>query len=148
DHELPYGDWLTMVFEAFGVPLVVKKGEEPKKYDFFQDTFLTMCKSTRENGVWWIGSGENRRRDNEVEAPKKRQKRKKKEIRSNLIGKSSLMRLPLRGNPDREISFMMPRIRNKVHRRFKKRFQRTTPQSSRQAEGTRHSQSRPSVPTA
>ncbi|GAB2301884.1 hypothetical protein Dimus_035908, partial [Dionaea muscipula] len=28
DHELPYGDWLTMVFEAFGVPLVNKKGEE------------------------------------------------------------------------------------------------------------------------
>ncbi|GAB2296398.1 hypothetical protein Dimus_030518, partial [Dionaea muscipula] len=32
-------------------------------------TFLTMCKQTRENGVWWIGSGENRRRDDEVEAP-------------------------------------------------------------------------------
>ncbi|GAB2297400.1 hypothetical protein Dimus_031505 [Dionaea muscipula] len=31
DHELPYGDWLTMVFEEFGVPLVDKKGEEPKK---------------------------------------------------------------------------------------------------------------------
>ncbi|GAB2279131.1 hypothetical protein Dimus_013786 [Dionaea muscipula] len=43
DHELPYGDWLTLVFEAFGVPLVIKKGEEPKKYDFFEDTFLTMC---------------------------------------------------------------------------------------------------------
>ncbi|GAB2268155.1 hypothetical protein Dimus_003134 [Dionaea muscipula] len=42
DHELPYGDWLTLVFEAFGVPLVIKKGEEPKKYDFFEDTFLTM----------------------------------------------------------------------------------------------------------
>ncbi|GAB2285888.1 hypothetical protein Dimus_020322 [Dionaea muscipula] len=25
DHELPYGDWLTMVFEAFGVPLVDKR---------------------------------------------------------------------------------------------------------------------------
>ncbi|GAB2267909.1 hypothetical protein Dimus_002883 [Dionaea muscipula] len=25
DHELPYGDWLTLVFEAFGVPLVIKK---------------------------------------------------------------------------------------------------------------------------
>ncbi|GAB2278667.1 hypothetical protein Dimus_013343 [Dionaea muscipula] len=69
DHELPYGDWLTLVFEAFGVPLVIKKGEEPKRYDFFEDTFLTMCKLTRENGVWWIGSGENRRRDEEVEAP-------------------------------------------------------------------------------
>ncbi|GAB2301367.1 hypothetical protein Dimus_035395 [Dionaea muscipula] len=42
DHELPYGDWLTMVFEAFGVPLVNKKGEEPKRYDYFEETFLTM----------------------------------------------------------------------------------------------------------
>ncbi|GAB2286127.1 hypothetical protein Dimus_020551 [Dionaea muscipula] len=42
DHELPYGDWLTMVFEAFGVPLVDKKGEEPKRYDYFEETFLTM----------------------------------------------------------------------------------------------------------
>ncbi|GAB2292925.1 hypothetical protein Dimus_027152, partial [Dionaea muscipula] len=31
---------------TFGVPLVNKKGEEPKKYDFFEDTFLTMCKPT------------------------------------------------------------------------------------------------------
>ncbi|GAB2278805.1 hypothetical protein Dimus_013479 [Dionaea muscipula] len=69
DHELPYEDWLTMVFEEFGVPLVDKKGEEPKKYDFFEETFLTMCKLTRENGVWWIGSGENRRRDDVMEAP-------------------------------------------------------------------------------
>ncbi|GAB2294799.1 hypothetical protein Dimus_028992 [Dionaea muscipula] len=69
DHELPYGDWLTMVFEAFGVPLVDKKGEEPKRYDFFEDTFLTMCKLTRENGIWWIGSGENGRRDDDMDNP-------------------------------------------------------------------------------
>ncbi|GAB2281502.1 hypothetical protein Dimus_016087 [Dionaea muscipula] len=69
DHELPYGDWLTMVFEAFGVPLVDKKGEEPKRYDFFEETFLTMCKLTRENGIWWLGSGENRRRDDDEAAP-------------------------------------------------------------------------------
>ncbi|GAB2302804.1 hypothetical protein Dimus_036798, partial [Dionaea muscipula] len=50
DHESPYGDWLTLVFEAFEVPLVIKKGEEPKKYDFFQDTFLTMC--NRLSGKW------------------------------------------------------------------------------------------------
>ncbi|GAB2290245.1 hypothetical protein Dimus_024527 [Dionaea muscipula] len=67
DHELPYGDWLTMVFEAFGVPLVDKKGEEPKRYDYFEETFLTMCKLTRENGVWSIGRGENRRRDDAVD---------------------------------------------------------------------------------
>ncbi|GAB2290652.1 hypothetical protein Dimus_024929, partial [Dionaea muscipula] len=51
------------------VPLVIKKGEEPKKYDFFEDTFLTMCKLTRENGIWWIGSGENRRRDDDEATP-------------------------------------------------------------------------------
>ncbi|GAB2281411.1 hypothetical protein Dimus_016005 [Dionaea muscipula] len=45
DHELPYGDWLTMVFEEFGVPLVDKKGEEPKS------------------------TGEHRRRDDEIKAP-------------------------------------------------------------------------------
>ncbi|GAB2294793.1 hypothetical protein Dimus_028986, partial [Dionaea muscipula] len=60
-----YGDWLTLVFEAFGVPLVIKKGEEPKKYDFFEDTFLTMCRPTGEDGIWWIGSGENRRRNDD-----------------------------------------------------------------------------------
>ncbi|GAB2284199.1 hypothetical protein Dimus_018664 [Dionaea muscipula] len=68
DHELSYGDWMTMVFEAFGVPLVNKKAEEPKRYDYFEETFLTMCKLRREDGVWWIGSGENRRRDDDVDA--------------------------------------------------------------------------------
>ncbi|GAB2292831.1 hypothetical protein Dimus_027064 [Dionaea muscipula] len=68
DHELSYGDWLTMVFEEFGVPLVDKKGEEPKRYDYFEETFLTMCKLKRENGIWWIGTGENRRRDDDNEA--------------------------------------------------------------------------------
>ncbi|GAB2296082.1 hypothetical protein Dimus_030219, partial [Dionaea muscipula] len=68
DHELPYGDWLTMVFEEFGVPLVDKKGEEPKRYDYFEETFLTMCKLKRENGVWSVGTRENKRRDVEVDA--------------------------------------------------------------------------------
>ncbi|GAB2265714.1 hypothetical protein Dimus_000752 [Dionaea muscipula] len=30
DHESPYGDWLTLVFEAFGVPLVVKREKNQK----------------------------------------------------------------------------------------------------------------------
>ncbi|GAB2297928.1 hypothetical protein Dimus_032013, partial [Dionaea muscipula] len=69
DHELPYGDWLTMVFEAFGAPLVDKQGEEPKRYDYFEEEFLSMCQLKRENRVWWLGSGENKRRDDEGVAP-------------------------------------------------------------------------------
>ncbi|GAB2268128.1 hypothetical protein Dimus_003107, partial [Dionaea muscipula] len=65
--------------EAFGVPLVIKKGEEPKKYDFFEDTFLTMCKLTRENGVWWIGSGENRRRDDAPEEEEEEEEERNKD---------------------------------------------------------------------
>ncbi|GAB2273139.1 hypothetical protein Dimus_007944 [Dionaea muscipula] len=55
--------------QEFGVPLVDKKGEEPKRIDYFEETFLTMCQVTRENGAWWLGSGENRRRDDEIEVP-------------------------------------------------------------------------------
>ncbi|GAB2289866.1 hypothetical protein Dimus_024169 [Dionaea muscipula] len=80
DHESPYGDWLTLVFEAFGVPLVIKKGEEPKKYDFFQDTFLTMCKPISEDGIWWIGSGENEEGMMMRQLQRKRRKVKMKEI--------------------------------------------------------------------
>ncbi|GAB2270961.1 hypothetical protein Dimus_005819, partial [Dionaea muscipula] len=67
DHELPYGDWMTMIFKTFGVPLVDKQGEEPKRYDYFEETFLSMCQLKRENGVWWLGSGKNRRRDDDVQ---------------------------------------------------------------------------------
>ncbi|GAB2281444.1 hypothetical protein Dimus_016032, partial [Dionaea muscipula] len=56
DHELPYGDWITMIFEAFGIPLVDKQREKPKRYDNFKETFLFMCQLKRENEVWWLGS--------------------------------------------------------------------------------------------
>ncbi|GAB2281160.1 hypothetical protein Dimus_015764 [Dionaea muscipula] len=91
DHELPYGDWLTMVFEAFNVPLVDKQGEEPKRYDFFEETFLTMCQLKRENGVWWLGIGEHRRRDDEIDAPTEHNRMRKLQMRNvikSLIGKS------------------------------------------------------------
>ncbi|GAB2299020.1 hypothetical protein Dimus_033095 [Dionaea muscipula] len=69
DQELPYGDWMTMIFEAFGVPLVIKKGEEPKKYDFFEDTFLTMCKLTEREWNMVDRKWRERRRDNDGDAP-------------------------------------------------------------------------------
>ncbi|GAB2279415.1 hypothetical protein Dimus_014057 [Dionaea muscipula] len=56
-----------------GIPgnngILDKKGEEPKRTDYFEETFLTMCKLRREDGVWWIESGENRRRDDVVDTP-------------------------------------------------------------------------------
>ncbi|GAB2273610.1 hypothetical protein Dimus_008397, partial [Dionaea muscipula] len=59
---------LTRVFDAFEVPLDDKEGEEPVKIDFYEETFLNMCQLKREKGVWWLGFGSNRRRDNKEEA--------------------------------------------------------------------------------
>ncbi|GAB2266079.1 hypothetical protein Dimus_001107 [Dionaea muscipula] len=58
NHELPYGELLTRIFEAFHVPLNYKKGEDPKRYDYFEETFITMSQLKRENGVWWLDQGE------------------------------------------------------------------------------------------
>ncbi|GAB2285994.1 hypothetical protein Dimus_020417 [Dionaea muscipula] len=58
-----------MVFEAYNVPLIDKQGEEPKSYDYFEETFLTMCQLRGIDGAWWLGKRENRRRDDEDEAP-------------------------------------------------------------------------------
>ncbi|GAB2279099.1 hypothetical protein Dimus_013755 [Dionaea muscipula] len=54
---------LPRVFEAFEVPLDDKEGEEPVKTNFFEETFLGMSQLRREDGIWWIGSGVNRWRD-------------------------------------------------------------------------------------
>ncbi|GAB2294648.1 hypothetical protein Dimus_028844 [Dionaea muscipula] len=68
-HEFPYGELLTRVFETFEVPLDDKEGEEPVETNNFEETFLGMCQLRREDGIWWLGSGANRRRDEvEVEA--------------------------------------------------------------------------------
>ncbi|GAB2297519.1 hypothetical protein Dimus_031619 [Dionaea muscipula] len=68
-HELPFGDLLNRVFEAFEVPLSDKEGEDPIKTDFFEETFINMCQLKREDIIWWLGTGANRRRDDvEVEA--------------------------------------------------------------------------------
>ncbi|GAB2297547.1 hypothetical protein Dimus_031644, partial [Dionaea muscipula] len=42
-------------------------------------TFLTMCKPTREDGVWWIGSGENRRRDDAPEEEEEEEEERNKD---------------------------------------------------------------------
>ncbi|GAB2270621.1 hypothetical protein Dimus_005502 [Dionaea muscipula] len=107
DHELLYGDWLTMVFEAFGVTLVDKKGEEPKRYDYFEETFLTMCKLTRENGVWWIGSGENRRRDDDVDAPEEEAEEEAEGNKDDFDWEAVIDEATVEGNTARERSFMM-----------------------------------------
>ncbi|GAB2280733.1 hypothetical protein Dimus_015359 [Dionaea muscipula] len=72
-------EYIKEVWEESKVPLVDKKGEEPKRYDYFKQTFLTMCRLRRENGVWWIGTGENRRRDDDDVAPEEETEEEEKD---------------------------------------------------------------------
>ncbi|GAB2265974.1 hypothetical protein Dimus_001005 [Dionaea muscipula] len=65
DHESPYGDWMTMIFEAFSVPLVIKKEKNLRNMISLKIPSSPCVSLPRENGIWWIGSGENRRRDDD-----------------------------------------------------------------------------------
>ncbi|GAB2297868.1 hypothetical protein Dimus_031953, partial [Dionaea muscipula] len=89
-------------------------GEEPKKYDYFEETFLTMCKLTRKNGVWWIGSGENRRRGDDVDAPEEEAEEEEEGNKADFDWEAVIDEAAVEGNTDQERNSMMLRIRNKA----------------------------------
>ncbi|GAB2279298.1 hypothetical protein Dimus_013943 [Dionaea muscipula] len=144
DHELPYGDWLTMVFEEFSVPLVDKKREEPKRYDYFEETFLTMCKLTRENGVWWVGTRENRRRDDVVNAPE--EKDEEGGNQAEFDWEAIIDKVAVEGNPASMSSFTMLKW---MWKNQEQRLQllRSGRSSFGSTEGNKKIGSRPSYPT-
>ncbi|GAB2301952.1 hypothetical protein Dimus_035975 [Dionaea muscipula] len=124
NHVLLYGDWLTMVFEAFKVPPIDKQGAKPKRYDFLEETFLTMCQPKRENGVWWIGTGEHKRRDDEAEeghndAPIENEEVNQQDFDWEVVVDEVELReedvnekVEIRGNLDQLRSSLMPRMRS------------------------------------
>ncbi|GAB2281267.1 hypothetical protein Dimus_015871 [Dionaea muscipula] len=48
---------------------VISMKDHESPYEIGLPWFLRHSELTRENGIWWIGSGENRRRDDDVNAP-------------------------------------------------------------------------------
>ncbi|GAB2286517.1 hypothetical protein Dimus_020915 [Dionaea muscipula] len=117
NHELPYGELITRIFEAFHVPLNYKKGEDPKRYDYFEETFLTMSQLKRENGVWWLRIGENRRRDNEEVAPAENEEVHEEEQNLEFDWEAEIDEAAFQGNQGQEISSMMLKMRFKNLRR-------------------------------
>ncbi|GAB2294499.1 hypothetical protein Dimus_028704, partial [Dionaea muscipula] len=99
------------------------KGEEPKRYDYFEETFLTMCKLRREDGVWWIGSGEKRRRNDDIDVPAEEEAEKEEENQTGFDWEAVIDEAAIEGNLGQERSFMMLRMRIKVLQKYKKRFQ-------------------------
>ncbi|GAB2296157.1 hypothetical protein Dimus_030290 [Dionaea muscipula] len=75
-----------------------------KRYDYFEETFLTMCKSTRENGVPWVELEKTEEEMMWLMVQKKRM-RKKEEIESNLIGRLSLIRSAVEGESGSDEQF-------------------------------------------
>ncbi|GAB2273549.1 hypothetical protein Dimus_008339, partial [Dionaea muscipula] len=65
NHELPFDELLTRIFKVFDVPLDKKDVTQPVETDLFKESFLHKCGLKRENGIWWLRSGENIRRDEE-----------------------------------------------------------------------------------
>ncbi|GAB2296163.1 hypothetical protein Dimus_030296 [Dionaea muscipula] len=130
----------------FGVPLVDKKGEEPKRYDYFEETFLTMCKLTRENGVWWIGSGENRRREDDVDAQEGEAEEEERRNQGDFDWEAVEEDAEVEGESGSGEKFYDAEDKDQSSPEVNEEIQRLL-HKVRLDEGTRHSRSRPSCPT-
>ncbi|GAB2290746.1 hypothetical protein Dimus_025019 [Dionaea muscipula] len=102
---------------------------------------------TRENGIWWIGSGENRRRDDDVNAPGGRsEKRKKKGIRMTLVGKSVIDEATIEGESGSDDRFYDAQVEVEEPVIETPATLASPNFISGSSEGTRHCRSRPLVP--
>ncbi|GAB2290140.1 hypothetical protein Dimus_024423 [Dionaea muscipula] len=77
--ELAPGSSLLVNSLGEAVPLIDKQGAEPKRYDFFEETFLNICQLKKEQGVWWLEIGGIHRRDDEDEVPAENEQNKEVE---------------------------------------------------------------------
>ncbi|GAB2266304.1 hypothetical protein Dimus_001318 [Dionaea muscipula] len=128
------------------VKSMVKKGEEPKRYDYFEETFLTMCKLTRENGIWWIGSGENRRRDDDVNAPEEEAEEEEERNKDDFDWEAVIDEATVEGESGSDDQFYDAQIEVEEPVTETPATQVMHGFISSSTEGTRHLQSRPSCP--
>ncbi|GAB2268600.1 hypothetical protein Dimus_003555 [Dionaea muscipula] len=91
----------------------VKSGEL-KPFQRFVHFLVMKNVVPRENGVWWIGSGENRRRDDDVDAPEEEAEEEEERNQADFDWEAVIDEAAAEGNTDRERNFMMLRIRNKA----------------------------------
>ncbi|GAB2278971.1 hypothetical protein Dimus_013639, partial [Dionaea muscipula] len=61
-HELPFADLRLLMFK--------KDEKQPVETDFFNESILNKYGLKRKHGVWWLGTGETRRRDEVVDETK------------------------------------------------------------------------------
>ncbi|GAB2303735.1 hypothetical protein Dimus_037718 [Dionaea muscipula] len=110
DHELPYGDWLTMVFEEFGVQLVDKKGEERSDMTILRRLSSPCASDKRE---WCLVGWSWRKREEEMMwlMLRKKRMRKKEEIEVEFDWESlSLMKAAVEGESGSDERFYDARV--------------------------------------
>ncbi|GAB2301899.1 hypothetical protein Dimus_035922 [Dionaea muscipula] len=106
--------------------------EEPKRYDYFEETFLTMCKLRRENGIWWIGSGENRRRDDDVDAPEGQAEEEEERNKDDFDWEAVIDEATVEGESGSGEKFYDAEDKDQSSPEVQEEIPATTPQSSAQ----------------
>ncbi|GAB2266503.1 hypothetical protein Dimus_001506 [Dionaea muscipula] len=66
-----------------------------------------VCKLSRENGIWWIGSGENRRRDDDVDALEDEAEEEDEGNKDDFDWEAVIDEATVEGNAGRVKGFMM-----------------------------------------
>ncbi|GAB2293094.1 hypothetical protein Dimus_027307, partial [Dionaea muscipula] len=129
------------------VKSVDKKGEEPKRYDYFEETFLTMCKLTRENGVWWMGSGENRRKDDDMDNPEEEAEKEDEGNKDGIDWEAVIDEAAVEGESGSGEKFYDAEDKDQGSPEVQKEIPAASPQSSAQQKEQGTSGVDPSCPT-
>ncbi|GAB2275842.1 hypothetical protein Dimus_010587, partial [Dionaea muscipula] len=90
---------------------------------FMDLTYMDHLMTRRENGIWWIGSGENRRRDDDVDAPEEEAEDEDEGNKDDFDREAMIDEATVEGNPGQERSFMMLRMKLKALQICMMRFQ-------------------------
>ncbi|GAB2283419.1 hypothetical protein Dimus_017934 [Dionaea muscipula] len=102
---------------------------------------------TRENGIWWIGSGENRRRDDDVNAPEEEAEEEEERNKDDFDWEAVIDEATVEGESGSDDQFYDAQV--EVEEPVTETPAATVVPASSPARRarTRHSQSRPSCPT-
>ncbi|GAB2266779.1 hypothetical protein Dimus_001767 [Dionaea muscipula] len=114
---------------------------------FANDENLMAARRVKENGVWWIGSGENRRRDDDVDAPEEEAEEEEEGNKADFDWEAVIDEAAGEGNTDRERNSMIVEDNEQGSPEVNEEIPAAVPQSSAQQTEKDASGVEPSCPT-
>ncbi|GAB2298061.1 hypothetical protein Dimus_032136 [Dionaea muscipula] len=140
---------------ANGICEYIKEVWEESKYTkpleitrrFANDENIMAARRVKENGIWWIGSGENRRRDNDVAAPEGQAEEEEERNKDDFDWEAVIDEATVEGESGSGEKFYDAEDKDQSSPEVQEEIPAATPQSSAQQQEQGTSGVDPSCPT-